>query len=85
MSGGFSGRGCEFRLGSPSVCAMASKSAWRMGSVSAIIEDRRAITLDSLSRFLSKIDEMVATIGDCGPYSSWCPPIVKIGTFMEIF
>ena len=39
LSGGLSGRGCEFRSGSPSVGVVAGNSAWGMGSVGALIED----------------------------------------------
>ena len=53
--------------------------------VDAIIEDRRAITLDSLLGFLSKIDEMVVKIGDYASYPNWCPPDVNIGSLVEIF
>ena len=56
-----------------------------MGSVDPIIEDRHAITLDSLSGFLSKINEMVAMIGDCVSCPGWCPPDMKIGSLVEIF
>ena len=55
------------------------------GLVDAIIEDRCAITLDSLSTFFSKVDVMVAMIGDCAPCPGWCPPDVKIGALVEIF
>ena len=87
LSGGFSGGGCDFMSStvSPLVGVVAGRSNWGTGMVDAIIEDRRAITLDSLSRFLSKIDEMVAMIGVYVPCLGWCPPDVKIGALVEIF
>ena len=72
-------------VSSSSVGVVAGRSTWGTGSVGAIIEDRCVVTLDSLSGFISKVDEMVATIGDCGPCSGWCPPDVKICDFIDIF
>ena len=80
LSGGSSGRGCDFRSGSPSVGAVAGRSSWGIGSVGAIMEDRFPITLASLSGFLLKFDVMVATIGGWAPYPGWCPLDMKIGS-----
>ena len=57
-------------VSSSSVGAVASTSAWGTGSIGAIIEDRRAITLDSLLGFISKINKMVAMTGDCALFPS---------------
>ena len=87
LSGGLLGRGCEFMSStiSPSVGAVAGRSAWGTDTIGAIIEDRRAITLTSLSGFLSKFDMMVAVIMDCASCPGWCPPNMKLGAFVEIF
>ena len=52
-------------VSSSSVGVVAGRSTWGTGSVGAIVEDRRAVTWDSLSRFISKIDETIAMIEDC--------------------
>ena len=77
---------CRFMssIVSPLVGAMAGRSARVMGTIGAIIEDRRAITLTSLLGFLSKFDVMVAIIVDYASYPGWCPPDMKIGAFVEI-
>ena len=79
LSGGLLSRGCEFRLGYPSIGAVVGRSAWGMGSVGAIMEVRCPITLPSLFGFLVKFDVMVATIRGCVPFP------VNIGAWVEIF
>ena len=78
-------RAMSSTFSSPPVGAVAGRSAWGTGTVDAIVEDRRAITLASLSRFISKVDIMVATIVDYVSCPIWCPPDVNIGVFVEIF
>ena len=56
-----------------------------MGTVGAIVEDQRAITLASLSGFLSKVDVMVVNIMDCVSCPGWYPLVVKRGAFVKIF
>ena len=73
------------RVMSSSVSSSPGRLAWGTGLVGAIVEDRRTVTWDSLSGFLSKIDETVAMSGGWGPCSGCCSPDVKIGTSVEIF
>ena len=71
-------------VSSPSVGVVAGRLAWGTGTVGVIVEDRRAITSDSLSGFLSKFDVMVAKVLDCVSWLGWYPLVVKRGAFVEI-